>query len=395
MDKDSIIYHIFLDRFAGFNPSLDDQKPQWVGGNFKAATERLQYIKSLGVTWILLSPFLKGVSYHGYHTTDFGEVDSHLGTKGDLENFVRSAHKLGIKVMMDYVPNHCSDQHPFFVDAVSNKQSSFKDWFIFDRWPNKYQNFLGYNFLPKLNLSNVETGDYIISNINYWVREFGFDGIRLDHVIGPSHEFWKKFCAEVRKECPGIIIIGEVWFKGISFKDFKSINAKSVRWNYFLSVIQSWSIDPDNVFLTDKTMRSYVGIFDGCLDFSFNKLIRNYVIEQSISSAQFQSALNWHYSKFPHTFLLPTFVDNHDMDRFFFGVSGSLEKLRIALDIQADILEPKVVYYGSEIGLKQNQTILKRDHGDLEVRRKMEWDENSQNGSVLNIYKETLLRKSV
>ena len=82
--KNSIIYHILIDRFAGCEPNGWD-KPEFLGGNIRGIIDKLDYVKRLGVNTIWISPFYKTSAYHGYHITDFFKVDPHFGSEEDLK----------------------------------------------------------------------------------------------------------------------------------------------------------------------------------------------------------------------------------------------------------------------------------------------------------------------
>ena len=77
--RDSVIYHILIDRFAGFKSTFDWDKPIFLGGNIKGIIDKLHYLKDLGINTIWISPFYQTSSYHGYHITDFYNVDPHFG----------------------------------------------------------------------------------------------------------------------------------------------------------------------------------------------------------------------------------------------------------------------------------------------------------------------------
>ncbi len=322
--KNAIIYHIFIDRFAGFDPKADDTKPDWIGGNIRGIIEKLPYLKSLGVNCIWISPFYKNSAYHGYHITDFYEVDEHLGTKEELKELINKCRKAEINTIIGNVPNHCSYKHPFFLDAQKNTNSKYKNWFTFTKWPNEYLTFLHCKELPKLNLDNKETRDYIIKNAIYWIEELGTDGLRLDHSVGPSHDFWREFVTKAKKKKKDLVLIGEVWFEGVTLDDLKTIE---MRGDWMIYLLNKY------FHMRDPAMLNYVGVLDGCLDFTFNRLVRDFVAKESISEKEFRERLKKHYDRFPKNFLLPTFLDNHDMNRYLFEAGGDKEKLKKAAEI--------------------------------------------------------------
>ena len=114
--KHAIIYHILIDRFSNTLPLLSD-KPVFLGGTIRGIIEKIPYLKDLGIDTIWISPFYKTSAYHGYHITDFFQVDTHFGTKKDLITLIESIHQNNMHIIADFVPNHCSRHHPFFQEA--------------------------------------------------------------------------------------------------------------------------------------------------------------------------------------------------------------------------------------------------------------------------------------
>ena len=123
--KNAIIYHILIDRFAGFTSTDNWDKPMFLGGNIKGIIKKLPYLKDLGIDTIWISPFYKTSAYHGYHITDFYQVDSHFGAEKDIRKLVDTTHKHEIRIIAGFVPNHCSMQHPYFKEAQTDKNSQY------------------------------------------------------------------------------------------------------------------------------------------------------------------------------------------------------------------------------------------------------------------------------
>jgi cyclomaltodextrinase len=357
--KNAIIYHILIDRFAGYNPGDPDQ-PEFLGGNLRAIIEKLDYIKALGANTIWLSPFNLSSEYHGYHITDFLKVDPRFGTEQDLKDLIDKIHEMDMKIITDFVPNHCSSQHPHFIDARKNPVSTYSRWFHFNKWPDDYLRFLSINELPKLNLDNRHAREHVINAAKYWLS-FGIDGYRLDHCIGPKHKFWKIFKQEIKTDYPNCILIGEAWLMGIKFKELKTINIRK-KYLYFLK-----SEAPEALF------KEYIGELDGLLDFKFQNIIRDFV-QNKFTKEKTLEKLQKHYKKFPPDFYLPTFLDNHDTDRFLFTCGNNKELLKEAAQIQFSIDQPKIIYYGTEAAMTQPKSIWDYPaHGDLQARQPMPW----------------------
>jgi glycosidase len=360
--KNAVIYHILIDRFAGFKSIDNWEKPDFLGGNIKGIVEKLPYLKKLGVDTIWISPFYKTSEYHGYHITDFFQVDPHFGTTKDIIELIDKVHKKDMRIIADFVPNHCSDMHPYFIDAQKNKDSEYRKWFYFDSWPDKYLCFLSIRQLPKINLDYPNARAYIINAAKHWLS-LGFDGYRLDHCIGPSHNFWNDFTKQVKKNYPNVVLIGEAWMKGIKFSELKTINIKNkiIKWLFGAS--------------SDKLLKEYIGELDGVLDFRFQELIKSNIAYGNITKDEFYNQLKNHYNKYPDNYYLPTFLDNHDMNRFLFECRNNKEKLKKAAEIQFSIPQPHIIYYGTEKGMSQKKSIWSfSTHGDIQARKPMDWE---------------------
>ncbi len=365
--NNTVIYQILIDRFAGFNSSENWEKPEFLGGNIKGIIEKLPYLEKLGVNTIWISPFYKTSEYHGYHITDFFQVEPHFGTTKDIKDLIEAVHKKNMYIITDFIPNHCSNMHPYFQDAQKNKSSEYRSWFYFDKWPEKYRCFLSIKQLPKINLDYPNARAYIINAAKHWLS-LGFDGYRLDHCIGPSHNFWQEFTTEIKKIFPNVVLIGEAWMKSIRFNELKTINIK----NKFLK----WLFGDSS----DKLLMEYVGELDGVLDFKFQELINSYIAKDNLTKKDFYYQLKRHYGKYPENYYLPTFLDNHDMNRFLFECKNNIKKLKQAAEIQFSIHQPHIIYYGTELGMTQKNSIWSFSaHGDLQARRPMNWDKTDSN----------------
>ena len=360
--KSAIIYHILIDRFAGFKSRINWDKPQFLGGNIKGITKKLPYLKELGINTIWISPFYECSEYHGYHITDFFKLEPRFGYIDHLKELINSVHKMNIRIIADFVPNHCSNLHPFFINAKKNKNSKYRDWFYFKKWPDDYICFLSIKQLPKLNLDNIDAKNHIINAAKYWLN-VGFDGFRLDHVIGPSHNFWKEFRKEIKKLNPNAVLIGEAWMKGIKFSELNTIKIK----NKFFK----WLLGSNS----DNLLKDYYKELDGVLDFKFQDLIKDYIAYNRYSEYEFRKKVKNHYNKYPKDYFLPTFLDNHDMNRFLFECKNDKNKLKKASEIQFSIDQPAIIYYGTESGIVQKKSIWSfKSHGDLQVRIPMDWE---------------------
>ncbi len=349
----TIIYQIFVDRFwPGENSSwLPSQNPaDFHGGTLRGITEKLDYIEELGVNCIWLSPIFPSPSHHGYNATDLFSLEPRIGTLEDLKELVTRAHERGIRILLDFVANHISDKHPIFQDAYSNKESPYYDWFTWLEWPNEYQTFFGVQELPELNLNNPDARQYIIDAAVYWINECQIDGFRLDFAHGPDLDFWSAFRHATKRANPDIWLFGEV-------------------------------------IETAELQKAFDGKLDGTLDFLLIQALRGAFAFGSWDMEKFDAFLASHESFFDKGFSRPSFLDNHDTNRFLWVVKGNTSKLQVAALCQFTLSGPPITYYGTEVGLSQDREIWREDGGFLEESRlPMLWD-GEQDKSLLDYYR--------
>ena len=132
---------------------------------------------------------------------------------------------------------------------------------------------------------------------------------------------------------------------------------------------------------TPALMRSYTGRMDGVLDFHLLDLLRGFFAFQSIAVSQFDRAVRQHFAYFGQALVLPSFLDNHDMNRFLWIANGDTRRLKLAALCQFTLPQPPIVYYGTEVGLSQRQAVGRLE----EARLPMLWDEQ-QDRDLLDFY---------
>ena len=126
-------------------------------GDFKGIESKLEYLNSLGVGALWLSPIHPASSYHGYDVTDYTTVNPEYGTEADFKHLIDAAHSQHIKIYIDYVLNHTSKDHPWFLDAKNNESSSHKDWYIFSRDP---QSDVKAGRIPMIEKTGYSSGEW-------------------------------------------------------------------------------------------------------------------------------------------------------------------------------------------------------------------------------------------
>ena len=352
---EAVIYHIFVDRF--FPGKGDDWlqtedlgKP--FGGTLWGVKEKLDYVADLGANAIWLSPIFPSPTIHRYNATDYYHVADELGGDAALKALVEKAHDMGIKIILDLVCNHVSDQHPYFQSAIEDPQSRYRDWFYFDRNEKTgYRTFFGVPTMPQVNLENPQARAWMLDIGRFWLEEFSIDGYRLDHATGPGPNFWIDFWNLCKSIHPNSICIGEI-------------------------------VEPPEIQYT------YAGRMDGLLDFHLCEAFRKSIAASKWSDEHFENFLNQHIDYFGNDMVMPTFLDNHDMDRFLFIAKGDIEKLRKAAKLQFKLPGPPIIYYGTEVGLKQ--TMSKTTSVGLEASRgAMVWGEE-QDVHLFHFYQDLI-----
>lgn len=181
-------------------------------GDLNGVTQRLDYIASLGVDGIWLSPFFTSpMADMGYDVSDYCDVDPMFGTLADFDRLIEKAHALGLKVIIDQVISHTSDKHPWFIESRASRDNPKADWYVWANpkpdgtAPNNWMSIFGgpgwewdgvrkqyymHNFLasqPDLNFHNLEVQNALLETVRFWL-ERGVDGFRLDTVNFYFHD---------------------------------------------------------------------------------------------------------------------------------------------------------------------------------------------------------------
>ena len=336
----AIVYQVFPDRFhpgEGHSWKKVKSLTDFYGGTLRGVIDKLDYIQSLGFNTLWLNPFFKTSSHHGYNASDYYTVEPRLGTKADLDELIGKAHARSIRLVLDFVANHWSKDHPTFQDACKNPDSPFRSWYLWKHWPDDYECYFNVRELPRINLEDPAARAYMLDVARYWLRE-GFDGYRLDFAYGPPHDFWVDFRRACREVNPDSWIFGEV-------------------------------------IHTAEWLRSYTGIMDGTLDFFLARALRETFAFGRMSLLQFEAFLSAHEAYFPPEHIRPSFLDNHDEARFLHIAGDDKARLRVAALIHYTLAGPPIVYYGTETGLSQERP-MEQDGRNIfeECRLPMNWE---------------------
>lgn len=354
--REAVIYQVFVDRFypgQGRAWNQTDDLLGFCGGTLWGLAEKLDYVADLGANCLWLSPIFASPTHHGYDATDLTRVERRLGGDEALRALVTGAHDRGIRVLLDFVCNHVSSEHPLFREALSDPGNPYRDWFTFDDSEAGYRTFFGVATMPQVNLANPAARRWLIDAARFWLREYDVDGYRLDYANGPGPDFWTEFWAACKAERADCYCFGEI-------------------------------IDAPHVQLT------YAGRLDGCLDFFAGDALRRTFALGRRTEAELDRFLERHQAFFPDTFVMPTFLDNHDMDRFLYLARGDKDALRRAAAAQMRLPGPPIIYYGTEVGLSQPAGTAE-GHGLHVSRVPMIWGQEQDRD--LLVYYKALIRQ--
>ena len=344
--KDAIFYQIFPDRFCrseryhaagkfvewGSKPTRENM----FGGNLAGIEDKLTYIKELGANAIYLCPIFKSNSNHRYHTVDYFEIDPVLGTLKDFDSLVKKAHKLGLRIILDGVFNHCSRGFFQFNSLMElGPNSPYVDWFHVKGWPlNAYSGKPNYecwwNFpaLPKFNTDCAEVREYLFRGAEYWTKR-GIDGWRLDVPNEIDDDsFWQEFRKRVKRINRDAYIVGEIWD------------------------------NPERWLQGDQ--------FDGVMNYLFRKAVMKYLFDENpISTEEFCNRLQ---EAFPvgRGDIPMNLLGSHDTTRLKSQPCAGWERIKFALTLMFFMPGAPCIYYGEELGMLGGK--------DPDNRRSVPWE---------------------
>ncbi|MCZ8536134.1 glycoside hydrolase family 13 protein [Paenisporosarcina quisquiliarum] len=355
--KDTVWYQIFPDRFFNGDKLNDPKDVQpwgkvepsannFFGGDLKGIEQKLDYLVTLGINGIYLTPIFTAPTNHKYDTIDYFSIDPQFGTKEDLKSLVESCHARGIKVMLDAVFNHCGFYFPPFQDVLEKgSESEFVDWFYPHSLPLQkgerpnYEAFAFVPQMPKLNTQNPHVKKYLLDVAAYWIKEFDIDGWRLDVANEVDHQFWREFRYVVRNEKPDIYILGEVWHD-------------SMPWLY-----------------GDQ--------FDAVMNYPFTTNVLQLFASQKMSAMDFMDSMTSVVQSYPNNVMDVTFnlVGSHDTSRILTECQDDVRRVKLIYLLMYTSIGSPCMYYGDELGMTGGQ--------DPGCRACMEWEEGKQNTDLL------------
>jgi glycosidase len=389
--RDQIIYFVVTDRFADGNSHNNDQGANeykagnnqfYQGGDLQGLTNQLDYIRGLGATsvWITppvlnrwLDPRTNTAGYHGYWASDFSKIDPHLGSLADLQNLSKQLHARGMYLIQDIVLNHTANFFWYEGGWNKNKPSAFyqndgqpSQWPFMYNDPRKprdrakgiyhwtpdvtdYRNAMQRESFQMSGLDDLNTSNPIVrqtlrKNYGDWIRKAGIDAFRLDTAFYVSPKFLIDFMNSRDPFAPGM-----------------KLSAKQTGRNQFLVFGEGFAIDQPYATTGQKSIAQYMPALPSMLNFPlYGSLLDTFArgAPPTVLAHRINAMMQQHASI--HT--MPSFLDNHDVDRFL--ASADERSLNLALLSLFTLPGIPTIYYGTEQGFtKQRASMFSQGAG--------------------------------
>lgn len=359
-----VFYEIFVRSFADSNGDGI--------GDLNGIIQKLDYLNDgnpdtdsdLGINAIWLMPIYPASSYHGYDVIDYYDINPQYGTLEDLKNLLSKAHQRGIRVIIDFVINHTSSKHPWFIDARSNPASQYRAWYIWSIenpgysgpwgervWHFNYDGQYYYGVftaeMPDLNFVNAKVTQEVYKIARFWIEDVGVDGFRVDgarHLIEDG-KIQANSSATYR------------WFEQFQF-GIKQMNSQ------FLTIGEVW----DSNFAAVKYVKN--DAFDLVFDFELSESILAGLNRSD--AKKISNALEFNFKLYPQ-FQKANFLTNHDMNRVMDALLMDVNKAKLAAILLLTSPGVPFIYYGEEIGMAGSKP-------DENIRKPMQWDSSVNSG---------------
>ena len=325
------------------------------GGDLKGINDNLNYLIDLGYTAIWLNPILENnmvkSSYHGYSTTDYYKVDPRFGTNEEFKNLTKKADRMGVKMVMDIIPNHSGSEHWFVKDPPFSNWLNFNNSYsqtthrretVQDIHASEYdkKNFVDGWFvetMPDLNQNNKFMSKYLIQNAIWWIEYSGIKGYRVDTYPYSDKDFMSDWTYEIMNEYPYFNIVGEEW------SDTPIVT----------SYWQAGKVNHDG----------YVSYLPSLMDFPLQINFAEALNDEITWGNGFVKPYRTLASDFLYgdPYNLVVFPDNHDMTRFLTQVNNDLNLFKMGLVFYTTVRGIPQFYYGTEVLMNSNDNPRSHD----------------------------------
>lgn len=327
--SDGIMYEVFVRSFR-------DSDGDGIG-DLRGIIQSLDYIQSLGASIIWLMPIHETTTYHGYDVVDYYSINPEYGTMEDLQELIAEVHARDMYIIMDYIANHTSNAHPFFLDSISNPESEYSHFY---RWRNEEQtewaSFANTRYLPEINYDSDEARQYMVEVAAFWLDpngdgdpSDGFDGLRCDVATGPPLDFWEQVRAATYAVNPDSVLLAEAWtdasgtLTALDLQDYLQPNRFNAIFDFPTMSAAILNIEENGD-----------GIFAGQRSGDF--------LEIPVNGAQRVYPPGGHLVRFP---------SNHDTNRIMSEVEGDFDRAKAVAVWLMTVPGTPMIYYGEEIGM--------------------------------------------
>ena len=372
-----VMYQIFPERFRNGNDEITPENAipwestptrlDFHGGDLHGVTEKIDYIKDLGVNIIYLNPIFLSSSTHKYDAWDHFKVDDTFGGDEALKDLIKEAHNRNMKVVLDCSLNHVHPRHFAFQDIVEKgEKSEYKEWFTVFDYPvrflhrphlyantykvgwdgnsEEYKTYLEKTFketkvpvevvdddgpiieptfkawwgvpdMPKVNFKSEGARQWALDVTEHWIKNFDIDGWRMDVAKELDFSFWKDFRDVAYSAKKDILLISEIF--------------------------------------GDTSQWLQGERFDGTMNYSFRETMTDYFATKRIDNKEFANSLANLYSMYSFEALssCQNLLSSHDVKRFLNRCGANTDGMFGAVFLQATFPGIAGIYYGDEIGL--------------------------------------------
>ena len=412
---DAVIYGIDVEKFADGNGDGI--------GDFIGLTEKLAYIAGLGVTCIWLLPFYGSPDRdNGYDVSDFYAVNPKVGTRADFLDFLHRAGEQGIRVIIDLVVNHTSNEHPWFEAARRDDSSRYRDYYVwspdppsiahgttsifpgeepkvwtYDEVARSYYFHKFYHFQPDLNIANEEVRREILRVVDYWLA-FGVSGFRVDAaplIIGDNglehanprdpHGVLQELQSYLKQRRPDGVLLGEVNLPAKELERyFGAGDQLGLLFNFTLACYVFAALATETAGPIEEAIAQLPEPPAGC---GWANFLRN--LDELDFSRVPQNLKDIVFKAFAPDKTMQVF-DRGVRRRIAPMLDGDQKRVELAFSIIMSMRGSPLFVYGDEIGLGEDLS----KHGRNAVRVPMQWS-SGRNAGFSDAPKSKLVQKAV
>ena len=325
------------------------------GGDLKGINDNLNYLIDLGYTAIWLNPILENnmvkSSYHGYSTTDYYKVDPRFGTNEEFKNLTKKADRMGVKMVMDIIPNHSGSEHWFVKDPpfsnwlnfnnsysqTTHRRETVQDIHASEYDKKHFNDGWFVETMPDLNQNNKFMSTYLIQNAIWWIEYSGIKGYRVDTYPYADKNFMSDWTFEIMNEYPHFNIVGE-------------------EWSDTPIVTSYWQAGKTN---HDGYVSYLPSLMDFPLQINFSEALNDEITWGNGFVKPYRTLASDFLYGDPYK--LVVFPDNHDMTRFLTQVNNDLNLFKMGLVFYTTVRGIPQFYYGTEVLMNSNDNPRSHD----------------------------------